>query len=241
MTKPSAVPQALYRDEALAARRSDTNVVLRFASPSFRLIAWFLTAMAIITLVFLFTFDYAKRIRVSGRVVYDEGIAHVYPLTDGVVAKKLVEEGSRVNAGDPLFRITADRQSTLEGSTASGVLLQLRQRSRLFSDQLNRLADLQRKDRISLLRKVEFLRSEVAQISKQLQSQSASVEINDRYLERFQKLVPEKYVPLVVFQEKALANQDAHTRMYVLQRDLTESERQLNDAVTELESFDSRA
>lgn len=99
----ASISSLLFRREVVLSRNLDAGEVLLVSSPSFVFFMWAMTFFAILTLFFLFTFDYARRVKVSGVLVYEDGVSRVYTSNDGIIVKKFVTEGSQVKAGDPLF------------------------------------------------------------------------------------------------------------------------------------------
>ncbi|MCP1573951.1 membrane fusion protein [Herbaspirillum rubrisubalbicans] len=241
MKNEPAEREQLFRPEANSSGNQDMGEALPLVSPSLTAIVFLLSFFCLAVLVFLFSYDYVRRVRVQGRLVYDEGVVRVYAPVDGIITKKFVTEGHHVKEGEKLFLVSLDRLSSNSGSTAEGVTAQLQLRAHAFQREKKLLEGIQMRDRTTLLQKIVLLKNELSQAEQQVRSQQDSVRISDDNLKRYQGLEQSGFISQAAYQEKLQSNVDVHTRLFALLREKSNSERLLRDAQNELADFDDKS
>src|SRR3954447_5806377 len=97
--------QQLFRQEAVEfqpGQREFGDIAL-LQPVSTKLLAWLLTAVVFSAIVFLCFAQFSRKQTVAGFLIPAAGTMKVFPTREGVVSELHVEEGQRVDAGDPLF------------------------------------------------------------------------------------------------------------------------------------------
>jgi membrane fusion protein len=168
----------LFRREVLAERQTQwLGTVLVAPRPSHRFFAVFGTLAAAAILALLFFADYTRKARIAGWLVPQEGLVRVHAPLAGVVTKFYVKEGAEVRSGDPLLVLSAELQSASLGATQTEIARQLvarrkslgeerRQHERLLAQQMRALAD-----------RLTTLRSEEAQLEREVALQRSRLRL----------------------------------------------------------------
>ncbi|MBU0744151.1 MAG: HlyD family efflux transporter periplasmic adaptor subunit [Gammaproteobacteria bacterium] len=108
----------LFREEVLQQRKGShfgKNIIITPISFSIWTLGAFLVAL---TLGFFIYFgEYSKHQEVSGILIPNKGMAHVYAKTPGIVANRYVEQGDKIVQGQLLYLISTE-QETLSGQGA---------------------------------------------------------------------------------------------------------------------------
>jgi membrane fusion protein len=74
-----------------------------------RLMVWFITVAAAAIIVFLFLAQYARKETVTGYLAPAAGTARIFAPQQGIISAIYVEQGQRVEDGQPLLSVTTDQ------------------------------------------------------------------------------------------------------------------------------------
>jgi membrane fusion protein len=104
--------KALFRDAAVEHMESTwSGRVLLMRPLSFTLYTAGAIALLTILVAFIFWATYTKRELAVGFVRPESGVSTIRPMVDGRIGEIYVVEGDHVEAGDPLFSITAELEN----------------------------------------------------------------------------------------------------------------------------------
>src|SRR5215211_3129218 len=74
-----------------------------------RLMVWFITAVAAAVIAFLFLAQYARKETVTGYLAPASGTARIFAPQQGTISAVHVEQGQRVEEGQPLLSVATDQ------------------------------------------------------------------------------------------------------------------------------------
>lgn len=229
--------QPLFRRAALDAQKPKSCGEILLVRPlSYRLLS-LAALVCTLAIVALFTWgSYTKRSSVTGQLVPSAGLLRIYPPQTGIVGKKLVAEGQSVKAGDTLYLISSERQSSTLGSVFASVSEQLGARKESLTGELERTRQLQREEQEGLTRQVAALRSELEKIDSLLEGQRARVALAEETSGRYQSLLEQDYISREQRQQKREELLDQQTRLKSVEREQIALRRELG---TRQESLDA--
>lgn len=229
--------QPLFRRAALDAQKPKSCGEILLVRPlSYRLLS-LAALVCTLAIVALFTWgSYTKRSSVTGQLVPSAGLLRIYPPQTGIVGKKLVAEGQSVKAGDTLYLISSERQSSTLGSVFASVSEQLGARQESLTRELERTRQLQREEQEGLTRQVAALRSELEKIDSLLEGQRARVALAEETSGRYQSLLEQDYISREQRQQKREELLDQQTRLKSVEREQIALHRELG---TRQESLDA--
>ncbi len=229
--------QPLFRRAALDAQKPKSCGEILLVRPlSYRLLS-LAALVCTLAIVALFTWgSYTKRSSVTGQLVPSAGLLRIYPPQTGIVGKKLVAEGQSVKAGDTLYLISSERQSSTLGSVFASVSEQLGARQESLTRELERTRQLQREEQEGLTRQVAALRSELEKIDSLLEGQRARVALAEETSGRYQSLLEQDYISREQRQQKREELLDQQTRLKSVEREQIALRRELG---TRQESLDA--
>src|SRR5947209_7151784 len=97
----------LFRQEAIEFQRGQREFgeIALLQPVSTKLLAWLLTGVVTIAIVFLCFAEFSRKQTVSGFLIPAAGTLKVFPSREGVVSAVYVNEGQQVKTGDPLFSV----------------------------------------------------------------------------------------------------------------------------------------
>lgn len=221
--------QPLFRRAALEAQKPKSfGEILLVRPPGFRLLS--LVALACtLAIVALFTWgSYTKRSSVTGQLVPGAGLLRIYPPQSGIVGAKKVSEGQLVRAGETLFQISSERQSSTMGSVLAGISEQLGARQNSLEKELERTRQLQQDEQEGLRRQVEALRNELAKIDSMIEGQHARVSLAEETSARYQSLLEKDYISREQRQQKHEELLDQQARLRAAERERIALRRELD-------------
>lgn len=230
--------QPLFRRAALDAQKPKSCGEILLVRPlSYRLLS-LAALVCTLAIVALFTWgSYTKRSSVTGQLVPSAGLLRIYPPQTGIVGKKLVAEGQAVKAGDTLYLISSERQSSTLGSVFASVSEQLGARQESLTRELERTRQLQREEQEGLTRQVAALRSELEKIDSLLEGQRARVALAEETSGRYQSLLEQDYISREQRQQKREELLDQQTRLKSVEREQIALRRELGNRQESLDAL----
>lgn len=221
--------QPLFRRAALEAHHPKSfGEILLLRPLSYRI----LSAVALIcaiAIVVLFTIGtYTKRTSVRGQLVPDTGLLRIYPPQNGVIQDKKVSEGQQVRAGDYLYQLSSERQSSTLGSVQARISEQLGARQASLAEEKERTGRLQQEEQESLRRQITALSNELEKIDSQVEGQRARVALAEETNERYQSLLDQDYISREQRQQKREELLDQRARLKSVEREQIALRRELN-------------
>ncbi|MFA5625871.1 MAG: HlyD family efflux transporter periplasmic adaptor subunit [Thiohalomonadaceae bacterium] len=220
--------QPLFRRAALEAQKPKSYGDILLVRPmSYRLLS-LAAAVCTLALIALFTWgSYTKRSSVTGQLVPTAGLLRIYSSQNGIVAEKLVAEGQAVQAGETLYLISSDRQSTM-GSVFASISEQLNVRRESLKHELERTKQLHSEEQDGLRKQVAALTSELDKISSLLEGQRARVALAEETSARYQSLLEQDYISREQQQQKREELLDQQSRLKSIEREQIALRRELN-------------
>lgn len=191
----------LFRDEVLIAKKNSWLGEIVLIRPlSFRIVASFSLLLVIALALFLFLGQYTKRIPASGVLQPIGGIIKVQSSQAGIVVRRLVEEGSKVTSGQPLFILSSDitlgnnAYSTATQEANASIVNSFTQRKlSLDIDRENLLLQV-RQQKAQFEQNATNLHEQIQQIDAEILLQQQRLDSAEAQHRRQQQLAQEKYI-----------------------------------------------
>lgn len=129
---------SLFRREAVLHRRGRLHGdVIIVQPPAMWMIASLLSAIVLALVAFLVWGEYARKETVAGYLSPGPGVVKVYSPQLGLVGQVLVEDGSYIEKGAPLFSVEARRyEASVEGDVETAMLATLERQASEIERQL---------------------------------------------------------------------------------------------------------
>ena len=242
LTRPQAdEPSRLLRVEAVDALR-DQQYSEVFLLPS----AWSRwTAVAALALVagmaLLLAFgSYTRRSTVVGQLLPSQGLIRVTAPQAGRVIERPVREGQSVRKGDVLYVISSDRAGHDAAAYQQMISRQIDARRRSLEEELSRLDSAGDSEQAQLLRRIESLRSERAQIDWQTQLSQARVPSAEDSVLRHQEGLMHGAVSRDQLRTRENELADLRARLVGLRREGLALDRELTAAQREVDGVRAR-
>jgi len=226
---------SLFREQALAAQQTKWLGDIVLVRPlSFTFLTAFAVALASIICAFLVWGSYTKHSTVSGQLIPDTGLIKVFAPQSGIVIEQHVKEGQQVKAGEVLYVLSSERQSSTQGAIQAAISSQVEQRQASLRDEMQKTRQLQQEERAGLNNKIAALGNELAKLDNQIAGQQDRVKLAQEALQRYQGLLQQDYISKEQFQQKQEDLLDQKNRQQSLERDRITVGRELSAQQTEL-------
>jgi len=211
------------------------------ASPlSHRVLAALAGALAFTLGSFLAFGTYTRHVTVAGQLVPERGVIAVPAPQAGVIVRKHVDEGSRVERGDVLFVVSGERTSAALGATHRLIGERLGERRRSVLAQIAEMRLLEQAERAAIETRIAAVEAELARLDSTIAAQHARVELADATARRYADMRSEGFVSEEQLVAKREVLLDQRARLSGLERERAQLERQLAEARLELENLPLR-
>jgi len=189
----------LFRQEALEFEREGRRwgeVVLIQPIPT-ALLAWFLTTVFGLILIYLATAQYSRKETVAGYLTPNSGTAKIFADQRGTIRAVHVKEGDKVAEGQPLLTIETKRIAG-NGSDVNSTLLEtLSSQKNLLTKNINGERNRADSERERLAALIQGLNTEVAQLHAQMALQEQRIEVAQSDLTSADQLASKGYITAV--------------------------------------------
>jgi membrane fusion protein len=221
--------QGLFRQEALTAQRQDDAggiLLIRPLRYHFYVLLAMLVALSIGSL--LAFGSYTGRTTVYGELIPDKGLLHLYPADQAAVAQRLVNEGERVDAGQPLLLLSGDWHTESFGEVHAAVMAEIDHMLISLRDDQRRLEQRTELERRMLQDTINALESEHGALQAQIRQQRAQVELSEQALERAETLAHSGHIARTEVELQTQRLLDQRLRLSGLERELVALQREQN-------------
>lgn len=232
----------LFRSEVLVERQSQwLGTVLLAPQPSHRCFVLFATLAAAAVVGLLFTANFTRTARISGWLMPQEGLVRVFAPRPGVVTALYVKEGVEVRKGDRLMALSGELQSAALGAVQAEVARSLRWRRQNLLEERHQQERLLAQQQRALASRISVLRSEQAQIEREITLLQARVGIAARAVELHRRLRDQGFVSDMKLQQVEAEKLEQDARLGALERQQITMRRDLITLESELQELPFRA
>jgi membrane fusion protein len=221
--------QQLFRQEAIDAQREKFLGEATIARPVpgwvFTLLA---AGIAFLLIAVALWGQYTRRERVEGYLALDTGAARVLIADSGRVTELLIKEGDEVKAGDPMAKVSLDRNTGSGASTSEAVAAEMQNRRAILEKEQNQWRDLGTQQVEQLRRRARDLDGELGQIDREMKLQEVRIKSAREQVDRYAGLAGEKkFVSEALVKQKQDEVTDQEIKLQTLRRQRGVVERDL--------------
>lgn len=211
--------QSLFRQEVLAERQTQwLGTVLLAPQLSHRLFTAFAVLATAAILGLLFFADYTRKARISGWLVPQRGLVRVFAPQAGVVTELYVKEGMEVRKGDRLLMLSTELQSAALGATQTEIARRLAARRDSLAEERRQHEWLTAQQQRALSDRLAVLRSEQAQLEREVATQEARLRLAEKFEIRQRELRRRGFIPEQKLQEAEGETLDQASKLRALER-----------------------
>jgi len=225
--------EALFRQQACQALASSHLGAVRIAPmPATRVIVATAVSVGLLLVGLLIGAEFTRKARVPGLVVPVAGLLTLQAPSTGAIAKRHVNEGDFVQAGQLLFELTTDHAAS-QGHTAALLSQSLAQReSTLWAERQSRREAIEQRTRALMDRERALaLEAQHAQAEAELAHRRAL--LSQQQLERITQLAREGFVAQSQVQARQEETLELQARAQSVRRNETAMRRELQSVTAE--------
>ncbi|WNB77755.1 HlyD family secretion protein [Methylomonas koyamae] len=229
--------QPLFRQQALDFKKDKPlGEVIRVEALPFSVLTALAVGSAALLIAFAFWGEYTRKSHVSGYLAPSMGLIKVYPPQAGTLIEKHVKEGQAVKAGDTLFVLSTDSSSRDTPQAQAAAIEQLKQRRESLEAELGQQEHIDRIQYRALLDRLHGMQRELQQVNGEIATQQQRLAGAEATLQRYQQLLPTKFVSAVQAQQKQDEWLDHQAKLQALQRLQMTLERDIRATQLEVDS-----
>jgi membrane fusion protein len=175
----------LFRQEVIEFQQHNRQWgrVVPLQPLSTKLTVWLVTAVVAALITFLFFAQYARKESVTGYLVPASGTAKVFAPQQGIISAIYVEQGQRVDEGQPLLAVATSQIATSGEDVNTAILATLQQQKQALThkivEEIHRAASEQQR----LTAQVHEHESVLSQLDSQLTVQRQRIAILEKMVE----------------------------------------------------------
>jgi len=233
---------SIFREQAVSAQNQrglGEILIVRPMSVAFLTAAAVLIAATIVA--FLMLAEYTRKERVTGQLIMSRGLVKVYPPSAGTIVRRLVGEGSQVEANQPLYVLSTERVSSARGDTQAEIVRQLALRKRTLREERTKQARILAEEEAALRRKIRDLANEEVQLGREIEIQETRVGLARESVRRLRVLLAQGYVSQAFLDEKEQDHLEQQTRLQALERTRLSARREISAFESDLENAPLKA
>ena len=224
-----ALGQLLFRQEAIDFQRGqgEFGEIALLQPVSTKLLAWVLTAVVAVAIVFLGFAQFSRKQTVPGYLIPASGTMKVFPIREGVVSELYVEEGQHVEAGDKLFTVATPEIMADGEDVNAAKLASMRHQKEMLQGQIaaEEKTAAAEHDRLKAL--VASSGAEIGDIQRQIEIQTERIGIAENLVSSAQELLARGYMSAVEGQRRQDALLEQKQNLVVLRRQLADKQNKL--------------
>ncbi len=220
--------QPLYRPQVLKEQSADWLGTVVLTTPPATRFFGVVAVLVIAALVALLVFgSFTNKVRVSGWLVPESGMARVFAPIAGTVTELNVEEGTQVKAGAILLTVSTELRSASLGATQAEIGRLLDARRASLRAEVGQQRGLLRQQRDSLSARMDAMKGEITQLGREASVQASRADLARSAADRLITLQEQGYVSLAqVQQQQELALEQAG-KAATIRREQAERRREL--------------
>jgi len=184
MTSEVTQPQrALFRQEAIDFQQHDRQwgrVVVVVQSLPTKLMVWLIAGAATAAIVFLFYGHYARKETVTGYLTPAAGTAKIFTPQTGIITAIYIEQGQRVEAGQPLLNVMTSHTASDGEDVDATVLNSLTRQKGSLAGQIAAEERRAVSERDRLTAQLQGVQNELTQLVAQVLIQQERITIAER-------------------------------------------------------------
>jgi membrane fusion protein len=174
----TTVTQPLFRPEVITERQTQwLGTVLLVPRVSYRVFTAFAVLATGAMLALLLYTDYARKARINGWLVPQQGVIRVLAPQAGVITQLYVREGAEARPGQHLLMLSTELQSATLGATQQEVTRQLVTRRNSLAAEQRQHEQLLAQQMRALAERLAALQAEEAQLEREIALQQSRVRL----------------------------------------------------------------
>lgn len=229
--------QSLFRHEAIEFERHQRQwgQVILLQPLSSKVTVWFMIGAVTLVISFLSLAQYAQKETVIGYLTPTAGSAKVFAPRQGTVKAIFVEDGERIQEGQPLLTIATDRITDEGEDVDAAILASLTQQRDFLSQHVAAEEDRIASEQGRLTAQARGLEAEISYIEAQISTQGERVRLSESLASAAAQLSAKNYISEYERKSRLERYLDKKQALSSLQQEKAERQRTLSETSYSLE------
>jgi len=230
---------SLFRQEAIEFQRGQREFgeIALLQPVSTKLLAWLLTGVVTVAIVFLCFAQFSRKQTVPGFLIPAAGTLKVFPNREGIVTALYVKEGQQVKSGDPLFTVATPEIAADGEDLNAAKQTALKHQKEMLAHQVGaeqRSAATER-DRLTAL--VASTQAQIADLRSQIEIQSQRVQLSESLVAAAKELLAKGYMSAVEGKRREDTVLEHKQNLALLRRQLADAQNKLAETQSSLKEL----
>ncbi|SEA85279.1 HlyD family efflux transporter periplasmic adaptor subunit [Alkalimonas amylolytica] len=181
--------KSLFREQVLAQRSSRMQGEVSLVQvPAFAWLTGLIAFIVVCSVIFLLSGSYSRKAVVFGVLQPQQGVIRVQTSQPGTVQHLLVQEGERVEAGQPLLELTMQHFSSEHSELNASLQQELAAILANMAQQKQQEIDRQRIRMLEVAERIASAQQQLSQIEQQQRTFQQRLELNQHLVEQISQL-----------------------------------------------------
>lgn len=202
-----------------------------------RLMVWFITGAAAAVIAFLFLAQYARKETVTGYLAPASGTAKVFAPQQGTIGAIYVEQGQRVEEGQPLLSVVTDQIAADGEDVNASILNTLARQKEALLRQMAAEEQRAASERGRLAAQIQNLETGLGYLGAQIAIQKDRIRVVERLVTSGAQLATRGLVSEIEQRRREEALLEQRLNLSTLYQQVTERQNQLTEAQYTLEQL----
>ena len=221
----------LFREKALQNQRAQVYGQVLLSTPfSYKILTTIATILALLIVALLLFGQYARKERVTGQLIPDQGVVKVYATAMGIIKNSLIKEGQNVQAGDILFIINTEKYTNNNEKLNDEIKNELLKQQANIKTKIKTEKIFNATEQLNNSNRIKSLKQEIINLEQQIGTQKKLLQISRKQVEEHQDFFNRKLVLTAEVENKQVVYLQTKTALETIQRTLINKKNELSDA-----------
>ena len=219
----------LFRKEVFDAKQTKWTGSIILSRPfSFTILTAFSLFIALIIILFSFLGSYTKRSMVKGQVVPISGLIQAYATQPGIIIKKNIYEGQKVQQGETLYVISTTNYGE-QGDIFAALSKQTQLKEQSLHNEIRRMKRIHQTELQTSQNQISLLNESLVKINTLIENQKSRISLARNNLNRYESALKQNATSFEEVESRKIEFFEQNSQYQSLQREKLTLEKQINE------------
>ena len=230
---------SLFRQEAIAFQQQNRQwgQVALLQPLSTKIITWFIAAVVLLFVAFLYFGQYARKETVTGYLTPAAGTAKIFAPQQGTIKEIYVKEGQQVEKEQPLLAVETSQIAASGEDINVSMLATLEAQRKLLTNQIAAEQERMKSEQARLTALIGGLKTEVSELQGQIETQKEAVRVSREIVSSVIDLRARGLISALEFAQRELTALGQKQKQNSLNQELAARQNQLTETSYSLEQL----
>jgi membrane fusion protein len=230
---------SLFRQEAIDFQQQNRQwgQVALLQPLSTKIITWFIAAVVLLFVAFLYFGQYARKETVTGYLTPAAGTAKIFAPQQGTIKEIYVKEGQQVEKEQPLLAVETSQIAASGEDINVSMLATLEAQRKLLTNQIAAEQERMKSEQARLTALIGGLKTEVSELQGQIETQKEAVRVSREIVSSVIDLRARGLISALEFAQRELTALGQKQKQNSLNQELAARQNQLTETSYSLEQL----